>query len=139
MRLLDTNVFLYAAGRAHPYKIPCAGLLREAARRIGEYAIDAELLQEVMYVYSLRGERVRGLSAFDDIVAAFPNPIPIGKEEMVEARRLLEDYPALSPRDAIHAAAVTTRSLEGIITTDRAFREVRGLTVFDPKDLATDG
>ena len=136
MKLLDTNIFLYAAGRSHPYKDPCAHLLQEAAGRVGEYAIDAELLQEVLYVYGLRGERARGYAAFDDLIAAFPDPIPIGKAEVVEGRRLLESFPALSPRDAIHAAVVTTLALEGIITTDRAFRKVRGLAVFDPMDPA---
>ena len=136
MRLLDTNIFLYAAGRSHPYKDPCIRLLQDAARRIGEYAIDTELLQEVLYVYGLRGERTRGLTAFDDLIAAFPDPFPIGRDEVVEARRLLEDYPALSPRDAIHAAVVITQALEGIITTDRAFHEVRGLAVVDPMDPA---
>jgi predicted nucleic acid-binding protein len=137
LKLLDTNIFLYAAGRPHPYKEPCVRLLQEAAGRIGEYAIDAELLQEVLYVYGHRGERARGLAAFDDLIAAFPDPIPIGRAEVVEARRLLESFPALSPRDAIHAAVVTTRALEGIVTTDRAFQRVRGLAVFDPMDPAS--
>ena len=136
MKLLDTNIFLYAAGRSHPYKEPCVHLLQEAAGRIGEYAIDAELLQEVLYVFGLRGERARGLIAFDHLIAAFPDPIPIGRSEVVEARMLLEGYPTLLPRDAIHAAVVTTRALEGIITTDRAFQKVRGLAVFDPMDPA---
>ena len=132
MKLLDTNIFLYAAGRSHRYKEPCVRLLQEAAGRIGEYAIDAELLQEVLYVCGHRGERAQGLAAFDDLIAAFPDPIPIGRAEVLEARRLLEGFPSLSPRDAIHAAVVNTRALEGIVTTDRAFHEVRGLAVFDP-------
>ena len=135
MRLLDTNIFLYAGGRPHPYKDPCVRLLQEAAASIGEYAIDTELLQEVLYVYGLRGERARGLIAFDELIAAFPDPIPIGRAEVVDARRLLEGQPALSPRDAIHAAVVNTQAMEGIITTDRAFQKVPGLAVFDPMDL----
>ncbi|MDP3063754.1 MAG: type II toxin-antitoxin system VapC family toxin [Chloroflexota bacterium] len=135
MKLLDTNVFLYAAGRPHPYKEPCARLLEESSARIGEYAIDTELLQEVLHVYRSRGELARGLTAFDDLIAAFPNPIPIGRVEVVVTRRLLAEYPALSPRDAIHAAVVQAHDLEGIITTDRTFREIRGLAVFDPNDV----
>ena len=111
-------------------------LLQEAAVRIGEYAIDAELLQEVLYVYGHRGEQAQGLAAFDDLIAAFPDPIPIRRAEVVEARRLLEISPALSPRDAIHAEVVMTRALEGIVTTDRAFQKVHGLAAFDPMDPA---
>jgi len=52
------------------------------------------------------------------------------------ARRVLESYPGLSPRDAIHAAVVTTQNLDGIVTTGAAFAQVRGLTVFEPVALA---
>ena len=49
-----------------------------------------------------------------------------------------ERYPALSPRDAIHAAVVSTHHLEGIVTTDAAFTQVGGLMVYDPISLAVD-
>ena len=139
MKLLDTNIILYAAGRPHTYKMACARLVEEIALGGDEYAIDAELLQEVLYVYASRGELARGLNAFDDLLRILPNPLPIGRAEMVTARWLLERYPALSPRDAIHAAVVQTHGLEGIVTTDRAFRQVSGLAVFDPRDLAQGG
>ncbi|MFH1142072.1 MAG: type II toxin-antitoxin system VapC family toxin [Chloroflexota bacterium] len=137
MRLLDTNVILYAAGRDHRYKEPCARILQEVAEGSTLYAIDTELLQEVLYVYASRGERARGLATFDYLLALFPNPFPVSREEMAMARRLLGLDSVLSPRDAIHAAVVQTQMLEGIITSDRAFREIPGLAVFDPLDLAS--
>lgn len=115
----------------------CAKLVEEVALGSTEYAVDTELLQEVLYVYASRGELARGLGAFDGLIRILPNPIPIGRPEIVAARQLLERYPALSPRDAIHAAVVQTQSLEGIVTTDRVFREVRGLATFDPRDLVS--
>ena len=54
------------------------------------------------------------------------------------ARQVLERYLALSPRDAIHAAVVTTQHLEGIVTTDAAFAQVSGLTVYNPITLASE-
>ncbi|MBI4336907.1 MAG: type II toxin-antitoxin system VapC family toxin [Chloroflexi bacterium] len=139
MRLLDTNIILYAAGRPHRYKVPCARLLQEVAEGSTDYTIDTELLQEVLYVYTSRGERARGLATFDDLLRLFPFPIAIGREEMVAARHLLERYPALSPRDAVHAAAVLTQDLEGIVTTDGVFRQVAGLVVVEPAEPASDG
>lgn len=139
MKLLDTNIILYALGRPHLYKEPCARLLEQIRERDVDYVIDAELVQEVLYVYSARGERLRGLATFDNLLVVFPNPVPITRDELIDARRLMEAHPALSPRDALHAAVVQTQRLEGIVTTDQVFREVRGLAVFDPRDLASGG
>jgi predicted nucleic acid-binding protein len=66
----------------------------------------------------------------------FPQPIPTAAAEALLARRVLESYPGLSPRDVIHAAVVTTQNLDGIVTTGAAFAQLRGLTVFEPVALA---
>ena len=102
------------------------------------YTIDTELLQEVLHVYIHRGERALAFRTFDRLVSLFPQPIPMAAEEALLTRQLLERYPALSPRDAIHAAVVSTQHLEGIVTTDAAFTQVSGLTVYDPIALASD-
>ena len=132
MKLLDTNIILYAAGRPHRYKEPCAQLLRKVV--IGELdcSVSVELLQEILYVYTSRGERTRGFQAFDELLQIFPAPFAIAREDMTLAREILERYPTLSPRDAIHAAVTITQGLEGIVTTDIAFASVKELTVFDP-------
>ena len=138
MILLDTNIFIYAHGRPHRYKEPCRLLLARIGDTATEYNIDVELLQEIMHVYSSRGAREFGLEIFDILVELFPDPLPIGRTEMVAARRILERYPVLSPRDAIHVAVVSTQRLEGIVTTDAAFGRVQGLSVYDPIALASE-
>ncbi|MBI4340131.1 MAG: type II toxin-antitoxin system VapC family toxin [Chloroflexi bacterium] len=137
MKLLDTNVFIYAHGRPHAYKEPCRALVAQLAVASAEYVIDAELLQEIMHVYDVRGERAFGLTLVDVLLDIFRDPIPIGRAEVGAARHLMEEHLRLSSRDAIHAAVVQTNRLEGIVTTDQAFSEVRGLAAFDPRDLAT--
>ena len=91
MKLLDTNIIIYAAGRPHTYKNACARLLQEIASGDSGYNIDSELLQEVLYVYTLR-ELALGLATFDSLISLFPNPVAITRAEMVEARQLLERY-----------------------------------------------
>ena len=137
MILLDTNIVIYAHGRPHRYKEPCRLLLGRLGETPPEYNIDVELLQEIMHVYSARGARAFGLSVFDILMNVFPDPIPVGSSEIVTARRLMEEYPFLSPRDAVHAAVVSTQRLEGIVTTDEAFGQVRGLVVYDPIALVS--
>ena len=135
MKLIDTNIIIYAVGRPHPYKEPCAHLLRDASTDAGAYTIDAEVLQELLHVYTMRAERSQALQVFDRSLRLFPDPLPIGRSELVRARDLMEQHTHLSSRDALHAAVVMTNDLEGIVTTDQGFRMVLGLEVFDPADL----
>ena len=104
-----------------------------------EYTIDTELVQEIMHVYSVRGQRAFGLVLFDDIFTIFPDPLAIGRNEILAARHLAEEYLTLSPRDAIHAAVVRTQGLEGIVTTDKALGQVARLASFHPVEMATGG
>ena len=88
-----------------------------------------------MHLYSYRGQRAFGVALFDLMVTIFPVPFPIRRDEILDARRLVEDYPTLSPRDAIHAAVALRHDLEGIVSADRGFDEVMGLRRYDPMEL----
>lgn len=137
LKLLDTNIFIYAQGGPHRYSEACRFLVARLVPDSGEYTIDTELLQEVLHVYILRGERARAFRTFDRLISLFPQPVPLAAEETLLARQVLERYPALSPRDAIHAAVVSTQHMEGIVTTDAAFTQISGLMVYDPIALAS--
>lgn len=134
MKLIDTNIIIYAVGRPHSYREPCARILREASADIDAYTIDVEVLQELLHVYTMRAERNQALQVFDRSLRLFPNPLPIGRAELVGARDLMEQHTQISSRDALHAAVVITSGLEGIVTTDRGFRMIPGLEVFDPAE-----
>lgn len=84
-------------------------------------------MQEVLYVYGARNQRKKGFDTVDDLLVIFPNPIPIGREEIEEARDLMRQYNFLVARDAIHAAVVRVHRLDGIISADRAFDRVAGV------------
>jgi hypothetical protein len=67
---------------------------------------EPEVLQEILHVYDARKERRKGFDTIDDLLVLFPNPIPIGREEIEIARDLMRSYSFLRDRDAIHAAVV---------------------------------
>lgn len=96
------------------------------------FAVDTELLQEVLYVYDLRGLRKRGRETVSDLLALFPNPLAIAKEEIEKANELMGRYRWLGTRDAIHAAVVVTHRLEGIVSADRAFSRIKEIKHFSP-------
>lgn len=136
MKLLDTNVVVYAQGGLGPYKEPCLAVMAEARDRPGEYAVDVEALQELLEVYGRRGQRVLAVATVQDVLAAFPDPLPVTRREVEQATSIFKGHRKLSPRDAVHAAVVFTYGLEGIVSADKGFDRVAGLTRFDPLDLA---
>lgn len=135
MKLLDTNIVVYAIGRPHRYKQPCVRLLQEVADGVSDFNVDTELLQEILYLYTARGERARGLTTCSDLLLMFPDPFPIGRHEVVLAHEILTRYPALLPRDAIHAAVTQANHLEGIVSADKVFSTIDYLRRFDPLAL----
>lgn len=137
MKLLDTNVFIYAQGGPHPYREPCRAVLAGADPEA--YGVDVETLQEILDVYTRRGRRRIALDTVADVLASFPDPFPISRREIEEAADIVDAHERLSLRDAIHAAVVLTNGLEGIVSADRAFDRVPGLVRFDPADLAREG
>ena len=135
MRLIDTSVFIYAVGRPHPYKVSCLRLMEELERGEHEANIDVEVLQEVLYHFWQRGRHRDAVEIFDRLAAAFPEPFPVTLAEARVARDIMSRHPRLEPRDAIHAAVVLVHGLEGIVSTDRGFDSITGLTRFDPMQL----
>lgn len=135
MRLIDANIFIYAIGRPHPYREPCRSLLSQLEDRAVEGNIDVELLQEILGFYWKRSRLTEGLALFDRLQLAFPDPLPITNAIISSARALLSSYPAIGPRDAIHAAAVIVHQFEGIISTDSGFDAIPGIKRFDPMEL----
>lgn len=132
MRLIDTNIIMYALGKPHPLRDPCRELLNKVAREEVEANVDTEVIQELLYVYSSRGEREKGLKVVKEMLVLFPTPFPIRWEEVAQAKELMKKYKALVARDAIHCATALTCGLEGIFSLDSDLERVREVTVFKP-------
>jgi predicted nucleic acid-binding protein len=135
LKLVDTNVFIYARGRPHDYKEACARLSAELVRGDHDANIDTELLQEVLFFFWRRRLMSDGFAMFDQLRTGFPSPFAVTLQEAGIARDVLSNHPTIAPRDAIHAAVVLAHGLEGIISTDRGFDSIPGVTRFDPLNL----
>ena len=112
-------------------------ILRSLQGDFHEYLTNAEVLQEILYVFGRRGQREEGVRLVRSIMNAVVEVIPIGNSEIEVAGRLLLQYPQLEARDAIHAAVVQIHSLEGIVSTDKVFDGIQGVRRFDPVEMAT--
>lgn len=132
MKLIDTNIIMYALGRAHPLREKCRDIFTGIVNNAVEANIDTELLQELLYVYSSRGEREKGLMVVGDMLNLFPSPYAIKRDEIEKAKDLMKKYSTLVARDAIHCAVTITYDLEGIISTDKDLEQVKEINCLKP-------
>lgn len=123
MILIDTNVFMYVAGRPHPHKAPSADLVLRIARGEVDAATDAEVLQEILHRY--RGEWLKqGRALYDYVRQTVPNVIPVSAEVIDGARLLMDAHPPLSARDAVHATVCLQQGLTAICSYDSVFDQI---------------
>ena len=94
--------------------------------------IDAETLQEILHRYRAIRRWEDGRQVYDLARQLFPSVVPISAEVMDRARELLDAYPSLMARDALHAAVVLHESLEAICSYDRDFDGIVGLRRTEP-------
>ena len=130
MRLIDTNVVVYAVGKSHPLRESSRRILSEIAAGALQATVDVETLQEILHLYSSRNERRKGFETLDDLLVLFPNPVAVDRDEVEAARDLMRQYSFLGARDAIHAAVVQTHNLDGIVTADKVFERIKGIRRF---------
>ena len=132
MMLIDSNVFMYAAGSEHPHKEPSRRFLEQVAQGDVEAVIDAEVLQEILHRYRSIRRWPEGGRVYDLARQIVPLVLPITAEILDGARALLERHPGISARDALHAAVVRHHGLGTICSFDRDFEEIDGLARTEP-------
>jgi predicted nucleic acid-binding protein len=130
--LVDSNVFMYAAGREHPLKKRAAAFLERVALGSVDAAIDAEVLQEILHRYRALGRWVEGRLVYDTARVVFPEVLPVTAEVTDRARQLLDGISGLMARDAVHAAIVQVYGLDSIASFDRDFDQIKGLRRIEP-------
>ncbi len=118
---LDTNVFLYAVGAAHPERDRCAEVLRRVASGTLDATINSEIVQEVLHVLTRHGRPKDALKLARHLISLFPDLLPVTRDDVIGACDLLEHYPRLSLRDAVHAATMLRNGLKTIVSVDAEF------------------
>lgn len=133
---LDANIFLYAMGSDHPEKKPCVKLLDLVSGGRIEAVTSSEVLQEVLFARLKRGAREPALAAVRNVRDMVDEVLPVTGEDVLEACKMLSDYPVLDSRDAIHAAVARRYGITSIATVDRDFEHIKGLRRLTPTQAA---
>lgn len=131
---VDANIPIYASGRPHPLKQPCAELLTWAARRPERVLTDAEVLQELLHRYRGAAQPEQGLSTLDDFAALLRGRVvAVEARDVLVARRLVAGVDErLSARDLLHLAVMRRHDCDRLVSADRVFDVVAGVRRLDP-------
>jgi hypothetical protein len=132
---LDTNIFVYAAGASHAQRPACAAILRGVANGSIRATTNTEVVQEILYLYTRRGERDKGLSLARDIIFLFPELLPVTGHDVLLACDLMRRYAALGPRDAIHAATMLANTISKVASVDEDFDIIGGIQRVSPQSV----
>ncbi|MFO7683714.1 MAG: type II toxin-antitoxin system VapC family toxin [Chloroflexota bacterium] len=132
---LDVNVPMYAAGKDHPYKESCVWVLTEIANGRLDVVIDTEIIQEALYRYGAIQQWQIGVQMAENLLDLVPIVLPVTVETMKTAVSLFAHYApqGVKARDLLHTAVMQNHQITHIISTDKHFDQIEGVTRLDPQ------
>jgi len=124
---IDSNIPMYVAGRAHPSRETARRFLGRVQQGDVEGCTSTEILQEILYRYV--GLRRLDLAAevYQLFVSLCPVVLPVTLADTDRAIKVLQEVPALSVRDATHAAVMLNNGVTHIASFDTGFDDIPGL------------
>jgi uncharacterized protein len=135
MVFVDSNIFMYAAGSAHKHKIASVAFLHRVAAKKIECCINTEILQEILHRYRYIGRWEDGKEVYYLTKSIVPLVVPVVIGIMDIAYRLLQQYPSIYARDAVHAATCIEEHIDTIISFDKDFDVIEALQRTEPEDI----
>ncbi len=130
---VDTNVPMYAGGGEHPLRGPALRVMEAISQRPAAFVCSAEVLQEILHRYLKQGLWARGhvvFEGFSELMLERIEPVLAGDVEL--AARLADTVAGADARDLLHAAVMQRLGVTRIISTDRGFDGIEGITRLDP-------
>ncbi len=133
---IDANVPIYASGRPHPNKEPCARILMMVAVRPQSFFTDVEVLQELLHRYIASGRWALGREVLQGFAEVMRDRIePVYEDDIHLAARLEDRHPRVSARDIVHAAVMQRLQSDRIISVDSDFDRLPEITRLNPADV----
>ena len=127
MIFVDSNIPMYLVGADHPNKAAARRLLERAVTDGEVLVTDAEVLQEILHRYVAIDRRDAIEPATTALLGVVDEVFPVERADVERAARIVLAT-RLSARDAIHVSVMRRRGIDRILTFDRAFDEVDGIS-----------
>lgn len=133
--LLDSAIPIYALGEDDRHRQVCRRVMERAAQDDIKAYASVEMLQELVH-HRLRRTGNRGVAAADGRdTASVLTILNFDREILDLSLDLIERVPTIRGRDAVHAATALAYGIDTIVSPDRAFDSIPGLTRISPEDL----
>lgn len=131
---IDVNVFMYAAGKPHPYKDPSIQILSDLESGILSGLVNTEIFQELLYRYYHIKIAEKGIELCRNILQLPIKILPIKEQDIRLAIDLFELHrnKGLKPRDAMHTATMKNNGIIKIISADKNFDAIDFIQRIDP-------
>ncbi|MFN8521243.1 MAG: type II toxin-antitoxin system VapC family toxin [Chloroflexota bacterium] len=136
MIVLDTTILVYATGVEHPLRTPCQQLIDMIAQGRIVATTTPEVIQEYVHVRARRLTRAETARTARDFVSLLRPLLMVDASMLSAGLRIYEETPNIGSFDAVLAAAAIWLSADALVSADRGFAGVKGLTYLDP--AATD-
>ncbi len=131
LAFIDSNIFMYAVGAPHPYKVPSENVIRKILSGQISGVTNVEVLQEILYRYGAIRKPKLGYEVFDQIILTFRLIWPIETEDLIMARKLQEKHD-LKTRDALHIATMVRYHVKTLYSYDKDFDRFKTIKRLQP-------
>ncbi len=128
MIFVDSNIPMYLVGAEHPNKDRAVAAVQGHVLAGEPLITDVEVFQEILHRYASIDRRAAIDPAFAALDGLTEHVEPVSFEDVGEARRLVLTMQGLSARDAVHVAVMRRLGCTKILSFDRGFDGVQGLT-----------
>lgn len=127
MILVDVNIPMYLVGADEDLKRRARAIAERAIEARARLVTDAEVFQEILhrYVAIRRPDAIEPCTSA--LLALVDEVFPIELEDVRRASSLVRSSP-LAARDALHVAIMQRHGIDQIMSFDRAFDGIPGLT-----------
>lgn len=118
---VDANIPMYLVGAPHPNRDRAVVLLERAISSGDRLVTDAEVLQEILHRYLAIGRPEAIDPCLSTLRGVLDEIFAVTGDDVLTARALIGALPALSAREAVHAAVMHRRGVRRILSFDKGF------------------
>jgi len=129
---VDSNVPMYLIGNRHPHKLDAQRALERLAGERRRMVTSSEVFQEILHRYVSTDRRDRIEQGFASLREIVDEVLALTEEDVFAAKDLTHAHRGLSSRDAVHAAVMRRHGIAEILSFDRGFDALTGITRLRP-------
>ena len=128
MIFVDANIPMYLIGDEHPHKLEAQQILKRLAVEQRQMVTSSEIFQEILHRYISIDRRDWIELAFETLRGIVDQVLGVEGVDVFAAKDLLHAHPKMSSRDAVHVAVMSRCQITEILSFDRGFDTVAGIT-----------